>query len=241
MSNTKRTPIQQDEYELIAFHLGELCNERSIRARLQEDEEYAALSESVSHTLRVFSAEQMPVPNTKAAWQQLRQTLPVLGSAQRVSRWGYLLVISTVPLVTLIVMFSLPPRLLRRPSHPDAVDSIHSSDSRRIRGLNDASEHLDRVERWLTAVNHTPALLDAETRGEGEALLSRNAVYLSEARNRDDLAAAFALERLGRVLTTAHNAKESGVQIQTEMHTDGLLFDLRILQQNRSRLNGDTR
>lgn len=241
MSDTNRTPTQQDEYELIAFHLGEPCDERGIRARLQEDEEYAALSEVVSHTLRVFSAAQMPVLNTKAAWQRMRQTLPIWESAQRAWKWSHFLVVSAASLVVLVVLFSLLQSLLRRPPRHDEAGVVHPSDTRRIQGLNDVSDHLDRAERWLTVLNHTPALLDAETRSEGEALLSQNAVYLSEARSSGDLTAAFALERLERVLTTAHSTSESGFQVQMDMHTDGLLFDLRILRQNNSRLNGDPR
>ena len=44
--------LSQDEQELIAFHLGEPCDEVSIRRRLQTDEAYASLSESVMKSRR---------------------------------------------------------------------------------------------------------------------------------------------------------------------------------------------
>jgi hypothetical protein len=232
--------LQNDEQELIAFHLGEECDEKTIRARLQTDEAYAALSESIQRTLRVFSADAVPAPDTQAAWQHLRNSLPVLERAKKTHFWQrFALVPAGVIAVLLLVAGFFLPRLLRRHAEPNEAGVIQLRPPAENVGPRGVSDHLDRAERWLTVVNHATAPLDEQTQAEGERLLTSNAVYLREARNRGDLPDAFALERLGRVLTSAHNPAEGGMQLRVEMNTDGLLFDLRILRQNHSHLTGE--
>lgn len=232
--------LQSDEQELIAFHLGEPCNEKVIRARLQTDDTYAALSESIQRTLRVFSAEPVPAPDTQAAWQHLRNSLPVLEPAKKTSFWQRFAFVpaGAIAVLLLVAMFFVP-RLLRKHAEPDEAGVIQLRPPVENVGTQSISEHLDRAERWLTVVNHATAPLDEQTQTEGARLLTTNAVYLREARNRGDLPDAVALERLGRVLTSAHNPEEGGMQLRVEMNTDGLLFDLRILRQNHSHLTGE--
>jgi hypothetical protein len=232
--------MSHDEQELIAFHLGEPCDETSIRERLQTDEAYAALSESVSRTLRVFSAESVPAADIDGAWQRLRISLPVLEQPRRATRWRWFVLapVAALAMVILVAGLLLPGFLHRQPK-PDEAGVIHLRPPVGYADKQDVSQHLDRAERWLTAVNNASAPLDEATRAQGEQLLTRNAVYLREARDHDDLPDAFALERLGRVLTTANHSTGSGVQLRVEMNTDGLLFDLRILRQNRSHNTGE--
>lgn len=232
--------LQNDEQELIAFHLGEPCDEKAIHARLQIDDAYAALSESIQRTLRVFSAEPIPSPDTQAAWKHLRNSLPILEPAKKTSFWGrFAFIPASVIAVLLLVAAFFVPRLLRKHAEPDEAGVIHLRQPVENAGAQGISEHLDRAERWLTVVNHATSPLDEQTQAEGERLLTSNAVYLREARSRGDLPDAFALERLGRVLTSAHNPEEAGMQLRVEMNTDGLLFDLRILRQNHSHLTGE--
>lgn len=231
---------ETDEQALIAFHLGEPCDETEIHRRLQKDETYAALSESVARTLRVFSAEPVPATDTEAAWQRLRGTLPLLEKEPKSRRWRwFVLVPAGVFALLLVAVGLLLPRLRSRQVQPDEAGIVHLRPPAGTVGAEDISQHLDRAERWLTVVNHASAPLDDETRAEGEKLLMSNAVYMREARSNGDLPDAYALERLGRVLTTANHANENGVQLRVEMNTDGLLFDLRILRQNHSHNNGD--
>jgi len=232
--------LQNDEQELIAFHLGEPCDENAIRARLQMDDAYAALSESIQRTLRVFSAEPVPAPDTQATWQRLRNSLPVLEPAKKTPFWqNFAFMPASVIAVLLLVAAFFVPRLLRKHAEPDEAGVIQLRPPVENAGSPGISQHLDRAERWLTVVNHSTAPLDEQTQAEGAQLLTTNAVYLREARNRGDLPDAVALERLGRVLTSAHNPDEGGMQLRVEMNTDGLLFDLRILRQNHSHLTGE--
>lgn len=229
-----------DEQELIAFHLGEACDDKAIRARLQRDEAYAELSDSINRTLRVFSAEPVPAPDTTAAWQRLRTTLPVLEPVRKTRRWRwFVLAPAAVFAVLLLAVGLLMPRVFHRRAQPDEAGIIHLTPPAGSADAQAMTAHLDRAERWLTVVNHASAPLDEQTRSEGQQLLTSNAVYLTQARTQGDLPDAFALERLGRVLTTANHANENGVQLRVEMNTDGLLFDLRILRQNHSHATGE--
>lgn len=229
-----------DEQELIAFHLGEPCDDRAIRARLQNDEAYASLSESINRTLRIFSAEPVPAPDTAAAWQRLRTTLPVLEPVRKTHRWRwFVLAPAAVFAVLLLAVGLLMPRVFHRRAQPDEAGIIHLTPPAGSADAQAMTAHLDRAERWLTVVNHTSAPLDEQTRAEGQQLLTSNAVYLTAARNHSDLPDAVALERLGRVLTSASHANENGVELRMEMNTDGLLFDLRILRQNHSHETGE--
>ncbi|MEZ2346815.1 hypothetical protein [Terriglobus sp. RCC_193] len=232
--------LQNDEQELIAFHLGETCDEKAIRARLQTDEAYAALSESIQRTLRIFSAEPVPAPDTQAAWLHLRNSLPVLEPKKQTYFWQRFALVpaGAIALLLLIAAFFVP-HLLRKHAETNEAGVIQLRVPAASIGPRGVSDHLDRAERWLTVVNHATAPLDEQTQAEGERLLTSNAVYLREARNRGDLPDAFALERLGRVLTSAHNPDEGGMHLRVEMNTDGLLFDLRILRQNHSHLTGE--
>ncbi len=235
-----KNEFETDEQELIAFHLGEPCDETGIRSRLQEDETFAALSESVARTLRVFSAEPIPAPDTEAAWQQLKVTLPVLEKESKSRRWRWFVLAPVGVFALLLVAVGLLlPRLRSRQLQPDEAGIVHLRPPAGTAGTEDISQHLDRAERWLTVVNHASAPLDDDTRAEGQKLLMSNAVYMRDARANGDLPDAYELERLGRVLTTANHANENGVQLRVEMNTDGLLFDLRILRQNHSHTNGD--
>lgn len=232
--------LQNDEQELIAFHLGEPCDENAIRARLQVDDAYAALSESVQRTLRVFSAEPVPAPDTQAAWQHLRTSLPILEPVKKRHFWQrFTLIPAGVVAVLLLIVAFFVPRLLRKHAETNEAGVIQLRPPASPAGMQGVSDHLDRAERWLTVVNHANAPLDEQTQAEGERLLTSNAVYLREARSSGDLPDAVALERLGRVLTSAHNPEEGGMQLRVEMNTDGLLFDLRILRQNHSHLTGE--
>jgi hypothetical protein len=229
----------QDEQELIAFHLGESCDERGIRSRLDTDPAFAELSASVAHTLRFFSAESVPTPDTAAAWQRLRYILPQVEPVRRMSPWNWFVLAPVSALCFVVLAICLVSRThhLNGPQVDDA-GATHLRPPQQSVSQEDIALHLDRAERWLTAVNHASAPLEASTISEGDQLLVNNAAYVRDAHNRGDLPDAAILERLGRVITTAHHPSEDGVQLRIEMNTDGLLFDLRVLRQNQAQSTG---
>ena len=227
-----------DEQQLIAFHLGEACEEKAIRLRLEHDTAFAALSEEIAHTLRVFSADPIAPPDTEAAWQRLRSTLPPLETPVRKSRLRWLWATPVAALVLLLAI-GLHVRHRRATSGLDNAAIVHLRPPAEIISRSGEADHLDRAERWLTAVNHTSDLLDPATRAEGQELLTQNALYLRDARARGDLPDAAVLDQLDRVLTTSNHPSEAGLQLRLDMNTDGLLFQIRILRQNQTAPNGD--
>lgn len=247
-----------DEQQLIAFHLGEPLSpsdERSVRNRLEHDPAFAALSEEIAHTLRVFSALPVPQPDTEAAWQRLRGTLPPFdrqaeqpkamgGLLDRLRIFGYLwpVPVAAALLVLALCTYTAGVKYRNRanPLRPDSAGVVHLRPPQASATSSGETAHLDRAERWLTVVNHATSPLDGDTRAEGQQLLTENAVYLRDARARGDLPDAAVLDRLDRVLTTSNHPTEAGLQLRLDMNTDGLLFQVRILRQNHTAPTGDT-
>ncbi|GAA3746973.1 hypothetical protein [Terriglobus aquaticus] len=255
----------QDEQQLIAFHLGESLSpseERTLRTRLEHDAAFAALSEEIAQTLRVFSAEPVPAPDTDAAWQRLRSTLPVLDAPQKTQspirifsrtllgavrpsapqapRFGRGWFAPALAGALALLVLTIGLFVHRRHTVPTVDDAgvVHLRPPQTSTSAAEA-QHLDRAERWLTVVNHTTSPLDPTTRAEGEQLLTENALYLQDARARGDLPGAAVLDHLGRVLTTSNHPSEGGLQLRLDMNTDGLLFQIRILRQNQTAPTGD--
>ena len=236
---SQETSPSPDEQQLIAFHLGEPCDEAAIRARLEQDTAFASLSEEIAHTLRVFSADPVPPPDTEAAWQHLRGTLPRLDAPSRKGRLRLTWLAPAAVLATLVLAFGLAAHYRHSTPINDA-GVIHLRPPHDAVSPSGEADHLDRAERWLTTVNHTTAPLDSVTRAEGQHLLTENTVYLRNARARGDLTDAAVLDRLDRVLTTSNHPTEAGLQLRLDMNTDGLLFQIRILRQNQTAPNGDS-
>jgi hypothetical protein len=98
--------------------------------------------------------------------------------------------------------------------------------------------HLDSAERLLTQVSHQDGPLPVETRREVHHLLLQNALYRQAAQSHGDLAEADVMDDLGRVLTSLDAAPpetaSSADSFRLEMNVGGVLFDLRILKNNKS-------
>ena len=81
------------EEDLIAYQLHESADERAIAKHLENCSECADLSESIAETLRVFSADPVPLPNLEHNWHRLRGNLSVLTPEPRRSfellRWKW--------------------------------------------------------------------------------------------------------------------------------------------------------
>ena len=74
------------EEDLIAYQMGESPEARSIGEHLEQCAECATLAESIAVTLRVFSAEPVPMRtpvDMDLSWQRLRGNLAVLEAAPK--------------------------------------------------------------------------------------------------------------------------------------------------------------
>jgi hypothetical protein len=227
------------EEELIAYQLHESSNGDAISRHLESCLECADLSESIAETLRVFSADPVPVPDLERNWQRLRGNLRVLTPESRLRSWllrwhgvwpaiGF----ASAALVLLSV-FGLRIHRTSETRHPVAVNGHGPLTTEPADPA--IANHLEAAERLLTEVNNSSGTLDDSTREQAHTLLLRNAVYVHNARENGDLAEAAVLENFGRVLTTLDNeppTPHSTLRLRLEMNTSGLLLDIRILRQN---------
>lgn len=224
------------EDDLIAYQLAESPHAAAVRAHLNVCAACAAEAASLAETLRVFSGGPVPQPNLQHAWQRLRGNLPALAETTRPRRWR-VWAWAVPALAACVVAGSLTMRHTG-PMRPEVAGGIP------LRGPGPLSaepadpataEHLSSAERLLTEVSHSDGALTGTTRTQAHELLLHNAVYLQQAQQRGDLPEAAVLETLGRTLTTLdHQPAETGKgwHLRLAMNTDGLLLDLRILQQN---------
>ncbi len=221
------------EEDLIAYQLQENVDAAAIREHLELCPECAGTAESIAETLRVFSAEPVPRANLDHAWQRLRGNLPPLAAApRRTPAWRWL----SVPLLAGALLLALM-ATHHRPVSPNHDTSAHIGPgplSEQPRDP-DLAAHLENAERLLTEVSHSTGPLDESTRAQAQNLLLTNAVYIRKANSEGDLAEAAVLDKLDRTLTTLqHEPAGSGLHLRVEVNTSGLLFDIRILQQNDS-------
>jgi len=235
------------EEDLIAYQLHESSAEGAISKHLENCSECADLSESIAETLRVFSADPVPMPDLEHNWQLLRGNLSVLTPERSrgfdLLRWGWRWPAAGLVAVALILLGIFGTHIHRTTeTRPNMAVNGHGPLTTQPTDPAIAN-HLDAAERLLTEVNNSSGPLDSATREQAHALSLQNAVYVRDARDKGDLAEAAVLENFGRVLTTLDNepsTPHSTWRLRLEMNTSGLLLDIRILRQNDDHSQGVT-
>lgn len=98
------------------------------------------------------------------------------------------------------------------------------------------TDHLDRTERLLVALNHAEASDSAENgqlQSDARELLASNRLYRASASKAGDPAITAALDRVENVLAEMANdpnlTAEDLERIRRDMNTEGILFDIRVL------------
>jgi hypothetical protein len=98
------------------------------------------------------------------------------------------------------------------------------------------TDHLDRTERLLVALQHADpgdAAENSQLQSQARELLASNRLYRLSASEAGDPALAAALDRLERVLAeVANDPSLSAVdldRVRKEMNTEGILFEVRVL------------
>jgi hypothetical protein len=99
------------------------------------------------------------------------------------------------------------------------------------------TDHLDRTERLLVALEHTDSsdhTENAQLQSEARELLASNRLYRTSAGRSGDSALAGALDGLERVLAEIANnpslTAEDLERVRKEMDTQGILFEIRVLK-----------
>jgi hypothetical protein len=235
------------EEDLIAYQLHESSTESAISRHLENCSECADLSESIAETLRVFSADPVPMPDLEHNWQRLRGNLSVLAPERshgfELPRWSWRWPAAgfAAAALMLLTLFGIH---IHRTDETRPNMAVNGHGPLTTQPVDPAiANHLDAAERLLTEVNNSPGSLDSVTREQAHALSLQNAVYVRDARDKGDLAEAAVLENFGRVLTTLDNESStphSTWRLRLEMNTNGLLLDIRILRQNDDHSQGVT-
>jgi hypothetical protein len=103
------------------------------------------------------------------------------------------------------------------------------------------TDHLDRTERLLVALEHADSsdrAENAELQSEARELLASNRLYRTTASDAGDPALAGALDRLEGVLAEIANdpnlTSEDLARVRKEMNTEGILFEIRVLRERRA-------
>jgi hypothetical protein len=98
------------------------------------------------------------------------------------------------------------------------------------------TDHLDRTERMLVALDHANSSDSAENaalQSEAQELLASNRLYRATASGAGDPALAASLDRLEGVLAEIANDPNLTAadlqRVRKEMNTDGILFEIRVL------------
>ena len=221
---------------MIAYQLREGADEVRIREHLERCAGCAESAASIAETLRVFSAEPVPKPDLERSWRRLRGNLSVLSPApRRKALWVWPVAGLAMTAALLLVAF-LGVRARTASSLQRQQSALHRAGPLTETPTDpEIANHLDSAERLLTEVNHASGPLDEATRAQAHDLLLKNAVYVRTARQRGDLGEASVLENFGRVLTSLEHESETpggGWRLRVELHTDGLLLELRVLRQN---------
>ena len=139
------------EDNLIAYQMNESHDAAAIAAHLELCPECAQMAESIAETLRVFSAEPVPLAHIDHAWQRLRGNLPALAPARGPRRrWMWLAIPAAATAALFIVLMALHPHISRPGS--DATAKALASGPLTLEPRDpDLAAHLDAAERLLTA------------------------------------------------------------------------------------------
>jgi hypothetical protein len=236
-----------NEEELLEHYYGESESPAAVSEHLHEcgdcARSYAVLERDLAEI------KPLTVPAREAAygeqvWQSIRGSLPVYQAPKR-SRWGWLALppwgfaaAATACLLVAAAFFA--GRQWEHRNTPIATNSAGEQGRQRV-VLVVLGDHLDRSERLLVELKHADPSIEAPLQAEARDLLSANRLYRESVKSSQDPVMANALDHLGRVLTEVAN-EPGGLSrarlddLQKEMNTDGLLFEVRVL---RSRVQGD--
>jgi len=233
------------EYQLIEHYYGESENPTRTATHLRECTDCA---DAFATLTRELSEIQSITPPERSAdygaeiWQSVRSSVAVHEPSKKRNRWFSMnpwsgLSFAIAALVLLAAAFFAGRQWEHRnPQRPANVATTTTGDNGQVKErvvLLVLGDHLDRSERLLISLKHADTA--APVRAEARDLLAANRLYRESAAGLNDPALTAALDRLERVLIEVANqpgelTPERLDQLQRQMNTDGLLFEVRVLR-----------
>ena len=228
-----------NEEELIALYYGEAAGDPDARRHLAQCEECAGSYAELKQDLEGIRAVEAPARGAEygeQVWQALR---PSLVPYERPRRSWFGISWKAAGLATacamLIALGFVGGRYWERRGTNVAKTAAagNGQASQRV-VLVVMTDHLDRTERLLVALQHADAGDAPELQSQARELLASNRLYRASATEAGDPALAGALDRLERVLAEVANDPDLSEadldRVRTQMNTEGILFEIRVLQ-----------
>jgi hypothetical protein len=240
-----------NEEQLIDYYYGESESAADIAHHLRDcsecDHAYATLSRDLSEILPITPPARADNYGEQV-WQNIRNSVPVYEAPKkqpfgwlRLHPFGGFAAAAACLLIVAAAFFAGRTWEHRNPQSPVATNNAVDSQGHDRVVLVVLGDHLDRSERLLVELKHAEPSTEAPMQAEARELLSANRLYRQSVKQSGDPTLTAALDHLERVLIEVAN-EPAGLsqsrldELQKEMNTDGLLFEVRVL---RSRVQGD--
>lgn len=240
------------EEELIALYYGEPTTESDARGHLGLCGECSVAYAELKQDLEGIRPAVMPQRSAaygERVWQALRPALTPYERPRRQGWFGWMhwrpVGLATACALLVALAFVGGRYWERHTPKTDKVAGNAGSQSTQRVVLVVLTDHLDRTERLLVALQHADPSDEAENselQSQARELLASNRLYRASASEAGDPALAGSLDRLERVLAEVANDPDLSAadleRVRKEMNTEGILFEIRVL---RSRTADETR
>jgi hypothetical protein len=240
-----------NEEQFISHHYGESAESAAIEHHLRECTDCARIYAAIERDLVEITAPATPLRDAdygQQVWDSIRGSLRAYPEQEKKrwfsfapgSQWKGFAAAAACLLVIAATFFA--GRQWEHRNTQSQVANNNASDSGKQRVvLVVLGDHLDRSERLLVELKHADPSTEGPVQAEARELLSANRLYRESVKLSGDPTLVNALDHLERVLIEVSNEPASLSQarldeLQKEMNTDGLLFEVRVL---RSRVQGD--
>jgi hypothetical protein len=231
-----------NEEELIALYYGEAAENRDAAAHLQACRECSARSAELKQDLEGIRPDPVPLRGAsygEDVWQKLRPALVAYERQPRSwmsgIRWKAAALVAACALLMAVAFVGGRAWERHRSNIAKTGGSVNAQPSQRV-VLVVLTDHLDRTERLLVALEHADpgdATENSELQNQARELLASNRLYRVSASQAGDPALAGALDRLERVLAEVANDPTLSAadldRVRKEMNTEGILFEVRVL------------
>lgn len=231
-----------NEEELIELHYGESSSGEHA-AHLRSCQECSARYARLQQELEAIPSTPVPwrgVDYGERVWQQLRPSLPACERPQRswFRRMPWMVPALTAACALLIAGAFVGGRYWERHmAQPAKIAGGADAGVRQRVVLVVLTDHLDRTERLLVALQHanpSDAAANSQLQTEARELLVSNRLYRTTAGETGDPALASALDQLERVLAEVANdpagLDEADLRrVRETMNSEGILFEIRVL------------